>query len=66
MEYLIEDEKVKTLKVVNDTAEMGITLMTLFNRTLTNQEEPQQYFLKVIEKQRDDFHKFNQTTLLQI
>ena len=49
--------KLKHLKVVNDTAERGVALMSKFNKLITNDEEQKQYLLKVISAHRQKYTK---------
>lgn len=52
------------LKVVNDAAERGISLIQSFNSVLTNQEEQKQYLLQVVEKHRLDYPDTKKSTLM--
>lgn len=45
-------ERVKKLRVVNDTAERGVKLFTDFNNLITNNEEDKQFLLQVVEANR--------------
>ena len=47
--------KLKQLKVVNDTAERGVALMSKFNKLITNDEEQKQYLLRVISAHRQKY-----------
>lgn len=65
-DYIVGQQKVRSLKVVNDAAERGVALIQAFNGVLTNQEEQKQFLLQVVEKHRRDFpntNKSNFTTL---
>ena len=48
-DYIVAQQKVRSLKVVNET-ERGVALIQSFNGVLTNQEEQKQFLLQVIEK----------------
>lgn len=56
--------KVQKLKVVNDAAERGISLIQSFNGILTNQEEQKQYLLQVVEKHRQNYPNTNKSTIV--
>ena len=43
------------LKVVNDAAERGVSLIQNFNSIITNQEKQKQYLLQVVERHRQQF-----------
>jgi len=45
-------ERVKGLKVVNDTAERGIALIQKYNETLTKDEEQKQFLLRFVQRHR--------------
>jgi hypothetical protein len=45
-------EKVNCLKVINDTAERGIALMSTYNKTLAKNEKRKQNVLQVVEDNR--------------
>jgi len=49
-EFLSRKKTVESLKVVNDIAERGVSLISSFNSVLTNQEEQKQFLLQVVEK----------------
>ena len=55
--------RVRQLKVINDAAERGISLIQNFNSVLTNQEEQKQFLLQVVEKHRQDFPDTKKSTL---
>ena len=42
--------RVRQLKVINDAAERGISLIQNFNSVLTNQEKQKQFLLQVVER----------------
>ena len=43
------------LKVVNDSAERGVSLITQYNRLITKNEEQKQYLLQVVQEHRHEF-----------
>ena len=47
--------KVKLLKVVNDTAERGISLIQSYNSALTKDETQKQYLLHLVSRHRKQF-----------
>jgi hypothetical protein len=55
--------RVQKLKVVNDAAERGISLIQTFNGILTNQEEQKQYLLQVVEQHRQKYPNPNKSTM---
>ena len=62
-DYRSSQNRVMSLKVVNDAAERGISLIQSFNAVISNQEEQKQYLLQVVEKHRRDFPHPNKSTL---
>ncbi len=62
-DYIAAQQKLRSLKVVNDAAERGVALIQTFNGVLTNQEEQKQFLLQVVEKHRCDFPNANKSTL---
>jgi len=62
-DYRRGQNRVMSLKVVNDAAERGISLIQSFNAVISNQEEQKQYLLQVVEKHRRDFPDPNKSTL---
>lgn len=61
--YKCAQNRVMSLKVVNDAAERGISLIQSFNGVISNQEEQKQYLMQVVEKHRRDFPDPNKSTL---
>ena len=53
--YIDGCHKIRQLKVVNDAAERGVSLIENFNTVITNQEEQKQYLLQVVEHHRQQF-----------
>jgi len=62
-DYRHGQNRVMSLKVVNDAAERGISLIQSFNAVISNQEEQKQYLMQVVEKHRRDFPDPNKSTL---
>lgn len=56
-------KRVQNLKVVNDAAERGISLIQTFNGIITNQEEQKQYLLQVVEQHRQKYPNPNKSTI---
>jgi hypothetical protein len=54
-QYNISRQRVQQLKVVNDAAERGVSLIQNFNSVITIQEEQKQYLLQVVESHRRQF-----------
>jgi len=54
---------VESLKVVNDIAERGVSLISSFSSVLTNQEEQKQFLLQVVEKHRQQYPDPNKKKL---
>ena len=48
-DYRRGKNRVKNLRVVNDTAERGVKLFDDYNKLLTNDEEEKQFLLQVVE-----------------
>ena len=46
---------VKNLRVVNDNAERGVSLMNEYNKLITNDEEQKQYLLQAVSEHRRQF-----------
>lgn len=63
-DYIVGQQKVKSLKVVNDAAERGVALIQTFNGILTSQEKQKQFLLQVVEKHRHNFPNANKSTLV--
>ena len=61
--YIAGQQKVKSLKVVNDAAERGVALIQEFNTVLTVQEDQKQFLLQVVEKHRRDYPNAKKSTL---
>ena len=57
--------RIRNLKVVNDAAERGISMVQSFNTVLTNQEEQKQYLLQLVEKHRQEMPNANKSTILE-
>ena len=53
----------RNMKVVNDTAERGVKLISDFLNTTTKDESQLQYLLQAVEAHRDKFPNFNKKTL---
>ena len=51
-DYQNGKERVKALRVVNDTAERGVKLFEEYNGLITNDEEEKQFLLQVVEANR--------------
>jgi hypothetical protein len=51
-EYNKGRERIRQLRVVNDTAERGVKLFEEFNRLITNDEDEKQFLLQVVEANR--------------
>ncbi|XP_050548499.1 uncharacterized protein LOC126910163 [Daktulosphaira vitifoliae] len=47
--YIEGKRVVESIKVVNDTAERGVKLLTDFNEKFTKNEEQKQFFLQVVK-----------------
>src|SRR6218665_53631 len=47
--YMISHKRVQHLKVLNDAAERGVSLVQNFNSVITNQEEQKQYLPQIVE-----------------
>jgi len=56
-------EIMRSLKVVNDTAERGVALIEEYNSLLTNDEEQKQYLLQVVQDHRHRFPDAKKSTI---
>jgi hypothetical protein len=63
--YSVNRHKVQQLKVVNDAAERGVSLIQNFNAVITNQEEQKQYLLQVVEDHRQRFPVSKKSTIVE-
>jgi hypothetical protein len=57
---------VRTMKVVNDSAERGVALMQTYNGILTKNEDQKQYLLQVVEQHRQKFPNATKETVAGI
>ena len=64
-EYVCAQNMLKNFKVVNDSAECGVALITKFNRILTNDKEQTQYLLKIVADHRKQFPNACKKTLFK-
>lgn len=55
---------VKSLKIVNDTAERAVHLMESYSNILTKDEDQKQYILQVIAEYRKKFSDSTKTTVM--
>lgn len=55
--------RLSKLKVVNDSAERGIAMISTFNNSITQDEDQKQFLLQVIEKHRKEFPTCKKSTL---
>ncbi|VVC38145.1 Hypothetical protein CINCED_3A013392 [Cinara cedri] len=62
-DFIESRKRIQNLKVVNDAAERGISLIQTFNGILTNQEEQKQYLLQVVEQHGQKYPNPNRSTL---
>lgn len=56
---------VKNLRVVNDNAERGVSLMNEYNKLITNDEEQKQYLLQAVSEHRRQFPDCAKKLLLE-
>ena len=49
------------VRVINDTAERGVSLITEYNQTLTKNEKDFQYLLQVVKRHREMYPNCNKT-----
>lgn len=63
-EYINSKEIVTKLKVVNDTAERGVSLIQEYNKILTLNEDQKQYILLLVKSFRQKFPNYKKATLL--
>jgi len=62
--YTDAERIVKSLKVVNDTAERGVKLIQDYNTMLTKDEEQKQFLLQVIQEHRRMYPDSKKSTVL--
>jgi len=62
--YQRSPEVAQSVKVVNDLAERGVTLVQEFNSSLTRNEEQRQFLLQVVEEHRKLFSAPTKTAAL--
>ena len=60
---MVEEDIVRELRVVNDTAERGVALMQEFNALLTQDEEQTQFAIQVIKAPRKRYPDSKKTLL---
>jgi len=58
-------ESIKLLKIVNDTAERGISLIQSYNRALTKDETQKQYLLGLVSRHRKQFPAVTKDALMR-
>src|SRR6218665_1497562 len=63
-DYMVLEEIVRELRVVNDAAERGVALMQEFNVLLTKDEEQTQFAIQVIKEHRKRYPDSKKETLL--
>lgn len=63
-EYIQSKEIVTKCKVVNDTAERGVSLIQEYNKILTLDEDQKQYILLLVKSFRQKFPNYKKATLL--
>ncbi|KYN11357.1 hypothetical protein ALC57_16486 [Trachymyrmex cornetzi] len=63
-EFIKSRYRIGQLKVVNDVAERGVSLIQNFNSVLTKQEEQKQYLLQVVEYHRREKYSFKKSVNL--
>ncbi|XP_050066221.1 uncharacterized protein LOC126555325 [Aphis gossypii] len=59
-------ELIKSIKIVNDTAERGVKLMAEFNEALTVNEEQKQYVLQCVQEHRQMYPNCKKETLKKL
>ena len=58
-------EIVQNLKIVNNTAERGVKLMSDYNEILTTNEDNKQYILQVLEEYRQFYPDTKKSSLIK-
>ena len=61
--YNVAKEFVRTVKVVNDTAERGVKIAEDFARILTKDDDMRNLILQGVEQNRKSFPDFKKSTL---
>ena len=62
--YLAAEEIVKSLTVINDSAERGVALIEEYNNLQTCDEEQKQHLLLTVSEHRKHYPNFNKSTLI--
>ena len=62
-EFLTAQRRLRSLKVVNDSAERVVALIQAFNKTLTQDEDQLQFVLQVVSEHRRVFPSTNKDGL---
>jgi len=62
---IISRNRVQHLKVVDDAAECGVSLIQNFNSVITNKEEQKQYLLQVVESHSQRFPVSKKTIIFK-
>ena len=62
-DYLVAETFVRTVKIVNDTAERGVKLMTDYAQILTKDEKTKQWILQAVESNWKKLPDFKKKTL---
>ena len=61
--YAAAKRRLSNLKVVNDTAERGVTLIQEYNKSLTKDEGDLQFLLQVVADHRQQYPVANKSDL---
>src|SRR6218665_1680311 len=64
-DYMVAEDIVRELRVVNDIVERGVALMQEFNALLTKDEEHTQFAIQVIKEHRKRYLDSKKETLLK-
>ena len=59
-------ERIKKLRVTNDTAERGVKVFADFNKLITNDEKEKQFLMQVVEENRKSIFTEIQRNLLSL
>jgi hypothetical protein len=59
-------QKVRQLKVVNDSADRGIALISAFNSTITKDERQKQYLLRLVDEHRKQYPVASKSAVMQM
>lgn len=64
LDYITAFNSVKDMKVVNDSAERGVKLISDFHQSITSKEDEKQFLLQLVSEHRKQFPSYTKKTLI--